>query len=368
MAPSSSTFSSKLKLPRGALWAGAFFLLAEGAFRLVPTSFFLAIDQHDYQEVGIADYQAVSLALELMRAPDVVVMGTSRAREAIQSPVFERLLQRSGREGKLVARNYAIAGGRIDTSLALLRRMIAGHHSLPKVIVLGVDGSDFRDAVPSVDSYRVTTLGTLVEDLRSSGLPTEAEIGYAIGNSLPLRMVDARPTLRYRLIRRGERRGREAMADNSAFGGTSGWARDYAELLPNRNRPPKMKSSRSQALRVARAYAIQSGQLAKLGSFVRLATAYGVRVVLAELPVAPPVLELKQVSEVRGELRAALQRWNKHSCVRVVTLEGRDADYGLREFRDDSHLSARGAARFAILIAPSTAELMAEPGTCKSTR
>jgi len=342
-------------------------LLAEGAFRLAPTSFFLAIDQHDYLEVDTADYQAVSLALELMQAPDVVILGTSRAREAIQSPVFERLLGHAGIAGRLVARNYAVAGGRIDTSLALLRRMIA-RDSLPKVAVLAVDGSDFRDSEPSVDSYRVMTAGAVAANLRSSSLPTEAELGYAIGNSLPLRMLDARPTLRYRLVRRGERRGREGMADNAAFGGTSGWAREYAEILPNRNRPPKMKSHRTQAQRVARAYAIQPGQLAKLDAFVELATAHGVEVVLAELPVAPPVLDLVPVPEVRRELRTALRKWTRHSCVRVVTLDGRDPDFGLREFRDDSHLSARGAARFAELVAPSTAELLAEPGECERSR
>lgn len=342
-----------------------FFALAEAAMHLAPSSFFLAIDQHDYADRDTLDYDAVLLATELLPAPDVVVMGTSRAREAVQSPdLVARLRKRLGRG--VVVRNYGVASGRIDTSIALLDRL-AAVDKLPRVAIVAVDGSDFRDLTAPANRFRLVSASTAAQDLDRNGLPSEGDVTHILGNSDWLRLRRARPTVHYRLVRRGDYDAGDAMDNNAAYGGTSAWARAYEERLARRRRPPRMKPNPAYVARVVGGYVVREAQLAKLRVLVDAAIARGVQVVLAELPVAPPVREATPVTEARDVVRAELERLAGHSCVRAFAVVSQDPEFSVVEFRDPSHVNARGARYFSKLIAPTVAAAL-DAGECGDLR
>lgn len=199
---SSSTSSSERRIPWGAVWGIAIFLVVELVCRLLPARVFLTFDQNDYEHAETLDFTAVSLATELLPPPDVVVLGTSRSREAIQSPVLAEAI--AGRLGRSVAvRNYSSAAGRIDVSVALFERLLS-ERKLPRVIVLPLDASDFRDERPDESRWRYVTPATLPGEIAHNGWPAETDLAHVIGNALPLRLSDARATVRYRLLDRGD--------------------------------------------------------------------------------------------------------------------------------------------------------------------
>ena len=334
---------------------------------LLPVSFFLTMDQHDYGENDTLDYEAVLLATELLPAAEVVVMGTSRAREGLQSPDLVSLLgEQLGH--RVTVRNYGVASGRIDTSMVLLDRL-AHQDKLPRVLVLAVDASDFRDVQIPGDRFRLVSAGSAVDEIRRNGWPDELDFTHVIGNSIPLRLALARTTIHYRLVRRGDFEAGDARRNNAAFGGTSEWARDYARALAIRDRPPRMRVNKAHIARAARSYVVQDDQLAKLGAMMDRARHYGVRVVLAELPVSPPVRSRELVAAARDRLRAELHRLADGSCVQTWTMESMDDDFGMRDFRDASHMCARGARRYAQLLSATITEALnaAEAGDACST-
>lgn len=331
-----------------------FVLLAEIVCRQVPASFFLAVDQHDYDEVDTADYMTVGLAIELLPPPDVAVIGTSRAREAVLSEILaERVSGILGCEPPTI-RNYGTAGGRVDVWLTLLDRLIA-EEKLPRVLVVALDASDFRDEEPNPDRFRYVDLWTLQEEIERNGRPTEAEMTLVLGNSIPLRLAQARPTLRHRLVARGRWGGDWVMKDNSAYGGTTGWGR---------TRPAKMKANRARIQRVVRGYVIQEERLARLDELVARARAHGVAVVFAEIPAPSRVTVSSSVIETQTRLRAELARLSDGTCVTAWTAAGLQEELALHEFRDPSHMNVRGAARFTERIAPLVSTALDSAGAC----
>ena len=348
----SSTSSSERRrgFPWGGLWCVAFFLAAELVFRFLPTSFFLTFDQHDYDLDETADYSAMQLALDLLPAPEVAIIGTSRARESIQSPVLaERLSAELHRD--VTVRNYGVSGGRVDVCLAVLDRLIA-QRKLPALVIVALDASDFRDEEPSIDRYRAIDLATLPADIRRNGWPTETDMMLVLGNSVPLRLALARPTLRYRVVSRGDWNESQALAGNAAFGGTSGWGRALVQ------RPLKRSPRREK--RTLKSYVVRSHRLERLEELVEEATAQGVRVVLAELPVSPPLRVVPGVVQAQEVLRERLAALKGRPGVWVVSSAGLDG-FGKRQFRDASHMNAKGASRYVSVLVPTVVESMRPP-------
>jgi hypothetical protein len=351
-------------VPWGALWCALFVLLAEVTCRLMPASFFLAVDQHDYGENDTGDYTAVGLAIEHLPAPDVAIIGTSRAREAVLSEILAETVSTTLACEPPVVRNYGTAGGRVDVWLTLFDRMIS-EGKLPRVLVVALDASDFRDEQPNPDRFRYTDLWTLGDEIARNGRPTEAELTWVIGNSNPLRLSDARATLRHRFVARGRWGGDWVLKDNTAYGGTSGWGREYLQSRQGRKRPAPMKAKRERIQRTARGYVLFEDRLARLGELVERARARGVRVVLADIPASPPVREREAVVAAQLRLHAELERLDDGACVSAWTPVGVEEQFGLREFRDPSHMNVRGAAHFTELIAPLVSTALDSPQACE---
>ncbi len=364
MTSSTSSSEGRFRVPWGGVWAVGLFLLAELGFRLLPTSFYFTFDQGDYRDRRTMDYEAVDLAIELGPTPDVLVMGTSRAREGLQSPELAALLAPSFGATPVV-RNYGIAAGRVDVSLAILERMIAADH-IPSVIVLVIDASDLRDREPHVERSRMLTLGTLAADVGRNGWPSEDEMTHVLGNSLGLRMALARTTLRYRLFRRGSVDA--AARGNAALGGRSRWNLGWLEANQGKSpdQYPPMKQPEERLRKSIAQFVVNPRAVDRLQAFVEIASARGIQIVLAEVPTSPPVRAGSNVVTAASELRATLSSL-AGPCVRTWLVEPHLDDFATQQFLDHSHLNAMGARRFAELVAPTVSTAL-DAGACERDR
>ncbi|OPZ19355.1 MAG: hypothetical protein BWZ10_00945 [candidate division BRC1 bacterium ADurb.BinA364] len=352
---SSFIFNSR-RLPWGVVWCAVFILAAELGFRLAPASFFIVMDQHDYATDDTLDYSAVNLAIQSLPAPDAVVLGSSRAREGVHCPTLVEALRRElGRP--LEIRNYALAAGRIDVCLALLDRLIV-EDKLPKTLIVALDASEFRDVVPPPHRFRVVSLRSLPAEIERNSWPGEKDVTPVLGNSLPLRMALARETLRYRLVQRGDFRLADALARNAALGGETAWARLHGES----DTPPSLAIRAIPGVRLrqsANAFQANEAKLARLGELVEQALNRDARVFLCEIPVSPPLREnYSRVESAEAVLRAAMHALAKTNGVAAWTAEEAQAQFGLEDYFDQSHLNARGARRFTAMIAPAIANLL----------
>jgi hypothetical protein len=357
---SSSTSSSERRVPWGALWGLGFFLALELVFRQLPARFFLNFDQNDYRSLDTLDFTAVSLATELLPPPEVVVLGTSRGREAVQSPVLAKAL--AARLGRPVeVRNYSSAAGRIDVSLALFDRL-AQEGKLPRVVVLVLDASDFRDEAPNPSRWRYVTFATLRGEIERNGWPSEKDFAHVLGNSMPLRLAQARAAARYRLVDRGHGSWAKAQRGNPALGGTSAWARMLDEQVKERPAPPKMREEAGQVGRTIRSYKLHDRALERLRELDARAHATGTQLVLAESP-APPVLRADgRVPRAQAELGRTLAALADGECTRIWISSGSEDYFGKHQFRDPSHLNSVGARAFVALVAPAVADAVAAAG------
>jgi len=339
------------------VWCLVFFALAELGFRLLPRSFFLTMDQHDYAHDDTLDYTAVELAVEMLPPPEVAVIGTSRAREGVPVPALERELRRSLAR-PVEVRNYGTAGGRIDVWLVLVDRLIRAGKQ-PDVLVVALDGSDFRDAEPLGDRYRLLDLDGLAADVFRNGWPGEKDMTPVLGNSMPLRMLSARPTIRYRLVRRGEMNAGLARRSDAAFGGNTAWAREYERTVRRQGLPPRMSARRKRIAYTRGGYVISERAIDRLRELVNLATTNGVKVVLAQVPESPPVRDAPAVQRAQERVRAEMRALAGAADTWVWTAEGVSDRFGWYEYRDTSHLNPRGAERFVEQIAPLVARALA---------
>lgn len=86
-------------------------------------------------ELELDEYFAVSAAIDEYPTPDVLIVGSSRAREAIDLPKFRQQLRETTGKKFSVA-SYAVSGGRAYVIDAITQRVLREKH-LPKIILFG---------------------------------------------------------------------------------------------------------------------------------------------------------------------------------------------------------------------------------------
>lgn len=332
--------------------------MAEIGFRLLPNSFFLVIDQHDYDIEGTLDYTAVDLAIETLPAADVVIAGTSRAREGIRVPALQQELRRRT-SSRVQVRNYATAGGRVDVWLALVERLIHEGQK-PEVLVVALDGSDFRDLDAPSERYRLIDVWTLPDDIARNGWPGERDMTNVIGNSIPLRMVRSRPTIRYRVVERGDLDAKAIRMVNAAFGGLTGWAREYEARKETEGTAPRMRGRSDRIRHALVGYVFHERGFARLRELVDVATSRGIKIVLAEIPASPPLQGEEMVQLAQARLRSEMAALARHELVWAWSAEDATG-FGKTTYRDPSHLNMRGATRLTDMIETVVLEALGVP-------
>lgn len=105
----------------------------------------------------VADYQRKPGVLRASAMPDIVLLGSSRAKYALVPEDFETLFGRP-------AFNLAIAGSKTVEWLTLARELFSSHR--PKLVVLGVNASEFRaDYLPEDAARHLFGWRDLLESL-----------------------------------------------------------------------------------------------------------------------------------------------------------------------------------------------------------
>lgn len=130
---------------------------------LTLVSFDLLVRRADDElaRYDVADYQRKPAVLRHTGVPDIVLMGSSRAKYALVPEEFEAA---SG----LTAYNLGIAGAKVVEWLTVSRNLFAADP--PRLVVLGVNASEFRADYRPVDAAReLWHAGDFLESLRVEG-------------------------------------------------------------------------------------------------------------------------------------------------------------------------------------------------------
>lgn len=351
-------------MPWGAVWGCVFFVAAELATQRLPDALFLGFDQHAYERDVTMDYVAVGTAIERLPPADVVVIGTSRAREGIRSgDLAELVREQAGAE--VDVRNYGVAAGRADVWPALFDRLVS-EGKPPRVLVAALDASDFRDPAPTSSRFRFVDLATLSDEIQRNGLPDETDMTAVLGNSVPLRLAALRPWIRHHLVDRGEERAEGARTKNTALGGISRWAREYEEAADRTGAAPAMRAERTQVEHTIEGYAVRRDRLRALQHLAAATRAAGVALVVIEIPPAPQVRVEPVVGVARARLHAGLDAL-AGPCLTLWKADAVEDDFGSDSYRDPSHLNARGARRLTQLVAPLVVAALEETAPDCST-
>lgn len=109
----------------------------------------------------VADYARKPGVLRSIEMPDIVLMGSSRAKYALVPSVFEAATGQS-------AYNLAIAGTKTVEWLTLAKQVFAERE--PKLVVVGVNASEFRaDYLPTAAARHLFTFADLRESIAMDG-------------------------------------------------------------------------------------------------------------------------------------------------------------------------------------------------------
>lgn len=118
----------------------------------------------------VADYERKPSALAAGPLPDILLIGSSRAKYALVPEEFRR---RTGAD----AYNLGIAGSKTAEWELIVRRLLAKRR--PMLVVLGVNASEFRaDYVPTPAARNLFDLPDFIDSLRLEGPSMEVAVHY----------------------------------------------------------------------------------------------------------------------------------------------------------------------------------------------
>ena len=138
----------------------------------------------------INEYQQRPAALAAASpAPDIILLGSSRARYALVPHVFKSVTGQ-------VAYNCAISGSKVVEWLTIARQAFAEH--TPHVVVLGLNASELRaDYCPAEAARNLFDWLDLIESCRTDGIHLEVIGGYLHSTIAPIwTLLDQRYALR----------------------------------------------------------------------------------------------------------------------------------------------------------------------------
>ena len=114
------------------------------------------------KKYDVADYARKPDVLRSIEMPDIVLMGSSRAKYALVPGVFEAATGQS-------TYNLGIAGSKTVEWLTLAKRVFA--ERAPRLVVLGVNASEFRaDYLPTAAARHLFTFADLRESIATDGV------------------------------------------------------------------------------------------------------------------------------------------------------------------------------------------------------
>ena len=306
----------------------------------------------------------LSVPFELQRgAPDVIIVGSSRARRGVLAPVIQRAILENGL-GRSV-KNFSLGGAEAEEVELVIRR-IAEAPSRPKLIVWAIAAREFKKR-RSKPSAKVRYLWRPRDWLRARG-----DLGARADKYLPDAIRN--DAARWSLVARYRAPMRELLVRPS---GDEPWQQFKQILRPVRGSPTPLqggiasiyrRSDRNASHRVSikrvKRYLGNSYkgrrwprgyQAARFEAALRLTRELGVPLLLVELPTHE-LLERLMPKNTQAKFRRYVSGVATDQHIPFVRVTDLDARFTRRDFREQSHLNYRGASRYSKAVASFVVE------------
>jgi hypothetical protein len=302
----------------------------------------LAMYDFQYGPVWVADYY-------YQPHPDIVFLGSSRAREGFVPGVAEQEIAR--RDGvKVHALNMAITGSSIDVNYLVLKNVIQDDRK-PRVIVYGF--SEFELDPEFAPSWNLPYFSLLLrpDDLSAYAGPSlNDKVGFLLTTTCPICRDGELVRAGLSIALNPDDPAHKYFAPGAAHhdplpGGQSIW------LGPGRGPASLVAQNRAEyGVRLAR-YHVSSQRLARLNSFLQLARQRGIKVVLVNMPVTGPFRTMwpspQSIRAYEALVRTVVVR--NHATL-VDLYRASPGQIPLRDFLDLHHLNLGGADKLTRLV------------------
>jgi hypothetical protein len=309
-----------------------------------------------YSVDGVGEYRALAPELEAFGPARVSIVGSSRVREGLLLPHLHRHLERELGAAPSVA-SYALGGARAAEVELVVRKLLAAD-APPDLIVYGLTPRQLVDKSRPRNSSYLWDLAGWWEERRMRGGMVDQFLPQALRNEL-VRHVYA---YRYR-EEIGAAFAAPASEDFWERLGT-GLTRRDTPLSPMRGeltvwQRTKRLISWNMGAEHVRRYVDQvwtpgewsmQRQERKLGAILTRCREAGVPLVLFEVPSAPILREHLPKGAYR-RYRVAVGRAAEAHGVSFLTVEDLNLEPTRRDFREQSHLNQRGAAKLTRAVA-----------------
>ncbi|HKY38247.1 MAG TPA: hypothetical protein VJN18_20030 [Polyangiaceae bacterium] len=309
-------------------------------------------------------FRAVTFEIQ-QGAPDVAVIGTSRARRGVLAPVLREALEKQGLAGSV--KNFSLGGAQAE-ELELMVRRIGESGRRPKLVLWPLTAKELRhrEEAPS-KSWRYLArfsdwldargrLGARVDQHLPDALRNEAARGSHI--------VRCRFALRDMLV---------ATDDEAEAEPENRWETFKNVFVPTRSTPSPMQgglpgdfmgSKRNASRKVSRQRVKRylgdaftqpnwprNYQAERLEATVRHVRELGIPLLLVEIPVHE-LLEKGMPRKTQQKFRRYMSAVAREHGAPFVTVEELGVSFEPKDFREQSHLNYRGALKYTSAITP----------------
>jgi hypothetical protein len=310
---------------------------------------------YGYEKDG---YLALVPNLETYGAGAISVVGSSRAREDILCPTLEHALGKRGVHEQV--RNYALSGARADATNETIRHLLRASPR-PELIVYGVSPMQL-ETMPTDPASHVSFTWELGDawDALWRGAPDVAEY---LPNATKNQLSDASLLFRLRQTMRVALTEPPTDPDWPDFDLV--WNPPHDEQNPMLGQLPEKQQgkNRNQVLRVGarriRKYLKglyqepeypYTRQVPWLKDSLQLCQEAGVNLVLVEVPAAPALRQYSPARTYPGFYRL-MTEVAKEFDVPFIRVKDVDVAFDWRDFREQSHMTYRGARKFTRALA-----------------
>jgi hypothetical protein len=356
---SRSSISSSRRSP-GPPWALAtavgLLLVFELALRLFNPRGLLATPED--RELA---YRGVVPELAAYGAPDVAVVGSSRARRGVTAPLLRSLL----RERRIRVRlgNFALGGAMSEEIEVAVRRLLEASPP-PRLLVWPISPREFeeRGARPVAQVGYLWRPSDWWSSRRRIGSRADALLPDAIRNEAARHslFVRYRFALRDLVERPPKRRFGETLRD--IFAGNRGDTPLHGDIDRRFASSRRNEHVRLDARRVASGVSASYGyanwprnyQAEHFEGALRAVREAGVELLLVELPLHP-LLEAALPPKTTEKFRAFVGEWARRHGASFVTTAELETRFEEVDFSDSSHVNYRGSEKFTTAIAPHVA-------------
>jgi hypothetical protein len=302
-------------------------------------------------------YRAVVPELLGFGAPDVAIIGSSRARRAVLAPALRSALGR--KRGRVSVGNFALGGAESEEIEAAVRRLLETSPP-PRLLVWPISPREFepRTERPVKQVGYLWRVPDWARARKALGAAADAHLPNAVRNELARHSY----VIRYRfatrdLVEDRPRRWRRDLFD--VLTGERGEATLHGAIDPkfkskSKNKVMEVDQDRVEKF-IGRAYEAsdwpRNYQSEHFRAALGVARARKVPVLLVELPLHP-TLEAAFPPRTVERFRSFVEETARREGAAFVALERLDVRFVLTDFQEHSHVNYRGAQKYTNALTP----------------